>query len=203
MLFRSAAADYVVCNSKEIEDYYYEREMISIPLGIDSDLFKPIDTKRDKIALQLQMDLPIYSYKTIGIFVGSFTEIKGWSTMKSIIDRRKDIFWILVTKHDYEDFHSLNCRVYKKIDQELLTKLLNCSDFFIIPSPSESQCLAAIEANLCNIPVLMRNTGYFTSLNDKDLRNVGLITETFSDEDINTIINNKDFIIMGLLDVIL
>lgn len=184
-------ADYIVCNSKEIEDYYYERKMVNIPLGVDSDFFTPISTQKDKVILQMEMDIPCYAYKNVGIFVGSFTEIKGWETMKSIVERRKDIFWILVTKHDDEDYNSVNSRVYKKISQETLVKLLNCSDFFVLPSPSESQCLSAIEANLCNIPVLMKETGYLTGLGVDEKNNVGVITETFTDDDINKIINGS------------
>ena len=65
--------------------------------------------------------------------------------------------------------------------------MLNCSDFFILPSPTETQCLAAIEANLCGIPSIMRNTGYFTNLSDDEKNIVGIVTDNFTDEQINSI----------------
>jgi len=179
-------ADEVVTNSDEIDLYYNERKCVQIPLGIDNELFcnSNYNNKKD---LRNILDLPTYNYNKFGIFVGCFNEVKGWKTMNDIINRRKDIFWILVTKFENDNFISNNSRVYNKINQGLLVKLLNASDFFILPSPSESQCLSAIEANLCNIPTIMRKTGYFTNLNQEEIDKVGIITDKFIDEDIDLI----------------
>ena len=174
-------ADIVVSNSNEVDKYYNERSCIQIPLGVDSDFFKIIPKEN--------LSLPID--RKIGIFVGSFTEVKGWSLMKKIIERHCEIFWILVTKHENECYSSNNSKVYNKIDQELLVKLLNSSDFFILPSPSETQCLAAIEANLCNIPVIMYNTGYITNLTEEEKSKIGVVTNDFNEDDINKVANTK------------
>lgn len=177
--------DYIVFNSDEVDNYYNERKCIQIPLGVDNNIFDIIT--HDKNSLRVQMNLPTNNYSKFGIFVGSFTDTKGWNIMIDIITRRNDIYWILITKHDYENFYSPNSIVYKKINQKLLVKLLNCADFFILPSPSETQCLSAIEANLCNIPTIMRCTGYFTNLSTNELNDVGIMTEDFSDGDINKV----------------
>lgn len=174
-------ADIVVTNSNEVDNYYNERRCIQIPLGVDSDFFKIIPREN--------LSLPIN--RKIGIFVGSFTEVKGWSLMKKIIERHSDIFWILVTKHENESYSSNNSKVYNKIDQHLLAKLLNCSDFFILPSPSETQCLSAIEANLCNIPVIMYNTGYITNLTEEEKSKIGVVTNDFNEDDIYKVANTK------------
>jgi glycosyltransferase involved in cell wall biosynthesis len=174
-------ADIVVSNSNEVDNYYNERRCIQIPLGVDSDFFKIIP--RENLSLPID--------RKIGIFVGSFTEVKGWSLMKKIIERHSEIFWILVTKHENENYSSNNSKVYKKIDQELLVKLLNYSDFFILPSPSETQCLAAIEANLCNIPVIMYNTGYITNLTEEEKSKIGVVTNDFNENDINKVAYTK------------
>lgn len=176
-------ADIVVSNSNEVDYYYNERKCIQIPLGVDSDFFTIIPNEDNR--LRKNLSLPFDS--KIGIFVGSFTEVKGWSLMKKIIERHCEIFWILVTKHEYEEYYSNNSKVYKKIDQELLVKLLNCSDFFILPSPSETQCLAAIEANLCNIPVIMYNTGYITNLAEEEKSKIGVVTNDFNENDIHKV----------------
>jgi len=174
-------ADIVVSNSNEVDNYYNERRCIQIPLGVDSDFFKIIP--RENLSLPID--------RKIGIFVGSFTEVKGWSLMKKIIERHSEIFWILVTKHENECYSSNNSKVYNKIDQHLLVKLLNCSDFFILPSPSETQCLAAIEANLCNIPVIMYNTGYITNLTEEEKSKIGVVTNDFNENDINKVAYTK------------
>jgi glycosyltransferase involved in cell wall biosynthesis len=180
-------ADIVVSNSNEVDKFYHERSCIQIPLGVDCDFFKIIPNE-DNI-LKKSLFFPIYC--KIGIFVGSFTEVKGWSLMKKIIERHRDIFWILVTKHENESYSSNNSKVYNKIDQDLLVKLLNCSDFFILPSPSETQCLAAIEANLCNVPVIMYNTGYITNLTKEEKSQIGVVTNDFNEDDIIKVANTK------------
>ena len=174
-------ADIVVTNSNEVDNYYNDRQCVQIPLGVDSDFFKIIPRE----SLFLPIDCKI------GIFVGSFTEVKGWSLMKKIIERHCEIFWILVTKHENESYSSNNSKVYNKIDQYLLVKLLNCSDFFILPSPSETQCLSAIEANLCNIPVIMYNTGYITNLTEEEKSMIGIVTNDFNKDDINKVAYTK------------
>jgi len=180
-------ADIIVSNSNEVDNYYSERQCVQIPLGVDSNFFTIISNE-DNI-LRKNLSLPID--RKIGIFVGSFTEVKGWSLMKKIIERHSEIFWILVTKHENESYFSNNSRVYNKIDQELLVKLLNSSDFFILPSPSETQCLAAIEANLCNIPVIMYNTGYITNLTEEEKSKIGVVTNDFNEDDINKVAYTK------------
>ena len=174
-------ADIVVSNSNEVDEFYHERSCIQIPLGVDCDFFKIIP--RENLSFPID--------RKIGIFVGSFTEVKGWSLMKKIIERHSDIFWILVTKHENESYSSNNSKVYNKIDQHLLVKLLNCSDFFILPSPSETQCLAAIEANLCNIPVIMYNTGYITNLTEEEKSMIGVVTNDFNENDIHKVAYTK------------
>jgi len=181
-----ANADIVVVNSNEVKEYYKERDCVLISLGVDDTFLKSMI----KNHLRLDMNLPT-KYNKFGIFVGSMTETKGWNIMLNIINRRQDIFWIIVTKLETDSFNSINSIVYKKIKQELLVKLLNCSDFFILPSPSETQCLAAIEANLCNVPTMMRNTGYFSDLSKEELNNVGIMTNNFSDDDIDQILTKK------------
>ena len=174
-------ADIVITNSNEVDNYYNDRQCIQIPLGVDSDFFKIIP--RENLSLPID--------RKIGIFVGSFTEVKGWNLMKKIIERHCEIFWILVTKHENESYSSNNSKIYNKINQELLVKLLNSSDFFILPSPSETQCLAAIEANLCNIPVIMYNTGYITNLTEEEKSKIGVVTNDFNEDDINKVANTK------------
>lgn len=69
--------------------------------------------------------------------------------------------------------------MYKRIEQGLLSELLNCADFFILGSPVETQCLAAIEACLCDIPIIMKNVGIFKDLVNEEKRKVGIIGDDF------------------------
>ena len=64
---------------------------------------------------------------------------------------------------------------YTKVTQNGLCDLNNMADFFIIGSPCETQCLAAVEACMCNIPIIMRNTGFVTDLTDNEKKSIGII----------------------------
>lgn len=68
-----------------------------------------------------------------------------------------------------------NGMVYNQVNQIQLCELYNCADFFIIGSPSETQCLAAIESCLCDVPIIMRNTGFVTNLDTNKKNQIGII----------------------------
>ena len=72
-----------------------------------------------------------------------------------------------------------NVKVYSRISQELLAKLYNCADFFILGSPVETYCLAAVEACLCNVPVIMHNVGVFNDFTPTERTAVGIFDMNF------------------------
>ncbi len=165
-------ANKIVTNSFQTASVYRDYPCEIIPVGLDSELFQP----KDKNLLRKKHKL---SNKKTGIFVGDFSEVKGWSKVKSCIEKHDEIQWILVTKKE-EDYKRNNARVYSRIDQYLLSELLNCADFFIIGSPVETQCLAAIEACLCDVPVIMHNVGLFKDLSVQEKAKVGIICDNFN-----------------------
>jgi len=160
-----------VTNSVVTALSYPEYDFEIIPVGVDSNLFKPMN----KAEVRKEFG---FGTETIGIFVGNFSEVKGWSKVRECIKQFPEILWILVSKFD-ETFSAPNVRVFNRIPQELLVRLYNCADFFIIGSPSETQCLAAIEACLCNIPVVMHNIGIFRELTEEQRSKTGLFGEDF------------------------
>jgi glycosyltransferase involved in cell wall biosynthesis len=162
-------AEYIVTNSNEVDKYYNERSSFQITLGVDNKLFTVLN--KNELRKKYNIDS---TWKKIGIFVGAMNSVKGWSRILNIIDTHKDIYWIVVSKHN-ENLKRDNIAVYNKIDQNKLCELYNCADFFIIGSPSETQCLAAIEACLCNIPIIMRNTGFVTNLTAEEKKQIGFV----------------------------
>lgn len=156
----------LVTNSISTALSYPEYDFEIIPVGVDSNLFVPMN----KFEIRKEFG---YKDERIGIFVGNFSEVKGWSKVRECIEHFSEIKWILVSKYD-ESFIAPNVVVYNRISQLLLAKLLNCADFFIIGSPVETQCLAAIEACLCNIPVIMQNVGIFTQFSEEERSKIGL-----------------------------
>ncbi|MFA5844416.1 MAG: glycosyltransferase [Coriobacteriia bacterium] len=161
------AARRLVTNSIQTAISYPEYDFDIISVGVDSDLFRPIE----RAPLREELG---FGDERIGIFVGSFDEVKGWSSVEACVRMYPDITWILVTKKD-ESFEAPNARVYSRIPQELLVKLLNCADFFIVGSPVETQCLAAVEACLCDTPVIMRSVGILKQFSEEERRKAGVI----------------------------
>ncbi len=166
------AAHKLVTNTVQNTVSYPEFNFDIIPVGIDYDLFKPMD----KSSIRQELG---YGTERIGIFVGNFSEVKGWSLIKECIEYFKDISWILVSKYHESFAAPSNVRVYNRISQELLAKLLNCSDFFIIGSKIETQCLAAVEACLCDVPVVMHNTGIFKDFAPEERKQCGIFGSDF------------------------
>lgn len=160
-------ANMIVTNSKLTAESYSEYKCEIIPIGVNDQMFKPLNKQ------QLREEFNLISYDKIGIFVGALNEVKGWSEINRIISNRPDIFFIVVSKYNDGRCILPNSITYNKIDQILLSKLLNCADFFILGSPVETQCLGAIEACFCDIPVIMKNTGIFMDFSTEDKNKVG------------------------------
>jgi len=165
-------AHKLVTNSFQTASAYPEYDFMVIPVGVDADLFKPMDKTKTRC------EIGIPEHNQVGIFVGNFSEVKGWSKIQQAIEAFPNIYWILVSNRD-EIFNAPNTVVYNKISQQMLAKLYNCADFFIIGSPVETQCLAAVEACLCGLPIIMRNTGIFKEFTASERSQVGIFGEDF------------------------
>ncbi len=98
------------------------------------------------------------------IFVGAFNETKGWSEVRKIIVENPTINFDLVSKYendspgDLSDFPN-NVKIHRRLSQEELVRLYDSASFFILGSPLETQCLAAIEAAARGVVVIMKETG--------------------------------------------
>lgn len=164
-------ADMLVTNSSEIQDEYSEFKFRKIYIGTDTNLFKP----RDKKLLRKEFK---FKDKKIGIFVGDFSEVKGWSRVRRAMLKFPEILWIVVSKNEGDPDIS-NSKTFIRTNQRNLSRLLGCADFFILGSPVETQCLSAIEANLCGIPVVMNNTGIYRDIKRKDRDKLGFFDGNF------------------------
>jgi len=160
------AARVAVTNSLLTALSYPDFDFTIIPVGVDSDLFRPLDRAECRAMHGL-------GGERIGIFVGAFDDVKGWPDVRACIAAFPEITWLLVTKKD-EAYEAPNVRTFSRIPQATLVTLLSAADFFILGSPVETQCLAAIEACLCDIPVVMRNTGIFNELTDEQRAMAGV-----------------------------
>jgi hypothetical protein len=102
--------------------------------------------------------------KNTCIFVGAFNETKGWQEVRSIVINNPAIHFKLVSKYENDSPGNLgdfpnNVSVYRRLSQEELIKLYDESSYFILGSPLETQCLAAIEAAARGVIIVMKETG--------------------------------------------
>lgn len=156
-------SDLIVTNSIYTQDSYKEYDSEIIPIWINNILFN----SKNKNELRKKYKIPNW---IVWIFVWSLTETKWWEEIKEIIIKNKDVtHWIIVSKYD-ENIELNNISFFSRVEQEKLSELLNCADFFILWSKVETQCLAALEAWLCNIPIVMRDIWIFKefSLEEKN-----------------------------------
>ena len=145
-----------VTNSNFMADMYHKSgEFKVIPMGIDHELFRPMNQKKE---LRKKYNLP--SDKTIKIFVGSRHEVKGFKQIKNMIEQDTTSFWILVLK-DADIGSGHNFVTFHKISQDVLAELYNCADLLVAKSLVESFGLAVVEAMFCDIPVDVTKTGVF------------------------------------------
>jgi len=112
------------------------------------------------------------------IFVGAFSEAKGWPRVRDLVSTDLSVFWTLVSKYGADD-HGLgadsgtNWRVLRQVNHQELCALLDEASIFVIASPYETQCLAALEAASRNLPVVMPPTGLLGTLPQNVRQRVG------------------------------
>ncbi len=144
-----------VTNSNFMAKMYHKvGEFNVIPLGVNQELFRPME----KNELRKKYNLPIN--RNIKIFVGSTHKIKGFEKIKKMIHEDTSSFWILVLK-DIDIGSGHNFVTFHKISQNILAELYNCSDLLVARSLVESFGLAAVEAMSCNLPIDVTKTGVF------------------------------------------
>lgn len=146
------AADVIVCNGPLIaEDYArFDRpkgKIRVIPIGIDTEFWTEPAAKVPLIRQRI-------------VFVGDEAPHKGYDTIAALARKRRDLDWLFVLKHKGQHDESLG-QSFVAVDANTVRDVLRSGDVFILGSPVETQCLAALEAMACGLPVVMPPTGAF------------------------------------------
>lgn len=166
-------SNLIVTNSVYTQESYKEYDSEIIPIWLNNELF----TIKDKNKLKQKYNIPNWF---VWIFVWSLLEAKWWWEIKDIIINNKNVdHWIVVSKYE-ENLDLKNVSFYTQLKQENLSELINCADFFILWSKVETQCLAALEAALCNVPLVMRNIWIFKEFSEKDKKLIWEFSENFN-----------------------
>ena len=142
--------DTVVTNSIPMIDLDSTSHFIWQPLPIN-DLWVETPLPERKIPLKT-------------IFVGALDSTKGWKDVKSIIRQNPNIQFAIVSKYEADlesnEISELpNVEVFHKLTQQELISIMDTCELFLLGSPFETQCLAAMEAATRDLAIVMKPTG--------------------------------------------
>ena len=129
--------------------YYKEIGSIDIlPIGVDTDLFKP---SKNKSEIRAKYDLP--QDREIGFWGGTTHAMKGFNRLEEYSRSNPDIFWVCVWKWSHEAGNLPGARNYIQIDQKKLSELMGCCDFALFTGSLSSYFMIEWEAMSCGLPV--------------------------------------------------
>lgn len=118
-------------------------------LGLNTELFKPMDNKTE---LRIKYGIPINS--KIGYWGGTNHLMKGFDRLIDYANINNDIFWIIVWKHQQDrgecPEHIKNVQ-FVQVSQQQMNELINCSDFFLCTSRLKPYYMTELEAMSTNI----------------------------------------------------
>ena len=115
-----------VATEDTINDYSNYGSVEVIPIGVDIEVFKPLNNKK---ALREKYNLPLD--KKIGVWIGTTHPMKGFSKVMEYASLHPEIYWILIWKWEKESLLIENSSNYVQIPQTQINELLNAGDFFL------------------------------------------------------------------------
>jgi glycosyltransferase involved in cell wall biosynthesis len=149
------------------QDYYEEFGSVDIiPIGVDTDLFRPIP---DKAALRAKYGLPLDA--TIGVWVGTGHPMKGFALLLEYARANPDIHWITICKTEFESVAMPGASAFVQVPQANSCELINAADFFLSTSLLRPFFMAEWEALACNVPMRILgdpNKEFVPSANPRD-----------------------------------
>ena len=137
-----------VATQNSVKDYEHFGTVEIIPIGVNTDLFKPMDNKKE---LRQKYNLPLD--KEIGIWIGTCHPMKGYDEFILYAARNSDVHWVVVWKWEWEAMRMEGADNFVQIPQKEIAELTNAADFFVSTNKLNSYFMAEWEAMACNIPL--------------------------------------------------
>lgn len=144
-----SASEILVATDFAIPFYNSFGTVSKMELGLNTELFKPLDNKTE---LRIKYGLPIDT--KIGYWGGTNHIMKGFDKLIDYANNNNDIFWIIVWKQQEECGEcptNIKNKQFVKISQQQINELLNCSDFFLCTSRLKPYYMTELEAMSTNI----------------------------------------------------
>jgi len=129
-----------------------------IPLPVDFSLFEP----GNAMGLQQALSLP----DGCVCWIGAQTPVKGWDIFLQVVRRNPDIPFVGVFKDAAPAYGPPNLRMYSRLPQEELVKVIGACRVGLCTSRTESQHLAGIEMGACGLPMVAPSVGVYWKCDD-------------------------------------
>lgn len=155
-----------VATKESVKDYSRFGSVDVIPIGVDTNIFKPMDNKKE---LKEKYNIP--KDKKIGIWIGTYHPMKGFDELLKYASENPNIYWIIVWKWQQEALEMPNASNYIQIPQYQIAELINCADFFLSTNKLSSYFMSEWEAMSCNIPFVIIESSkreFYPSENPRD-----------------------------------
>ena len=124
---------------------------IVIPNAIDTTIFRKMD--KNKCRLELGIDKNLF----VVIYVGQFTQRKGYERVAAAINRLNANSIGVVFLGGTKEGRTPQCQGIIKcglVAQNEIPKYLNAADVFVLPTRAEGCCNAIVEAMACGLPIV-------------------------------------------------
>ena len=152
------ASTHVVYNS-EFTRFWSKYNITGtvIPLSVDFELFKP----GNPVMLREEMQIPYGSICWIGACQAEAGYVKGWDTLVKIARMNPDLRFMAVIKDGLPERFPPNMRVYSRLQQSELVKVIGACSVGLCTSRIETQHLAGIEMGGCGLPLVVPPIGAY------------------------------------------
>ncbi len=140
----------------ELFEYYGFDDVKIVVNGIDTNIFAKID----KIQSRQRWSIP--EKKFVGLYVGRWDILKGCDIFEQIIDKRTDVYWVIVLGTGSSKSSvpvRENVKVIEQIDHERMREIYSAADFMLFLSRYEGCGYTILEAMACELPVITTNIG--------------------------------------------
>jgi glycosyltransferase involved in cell wall biosynthesis len=149
----SGRGKQILCNSDQTNQQvlqYFGYEGCTVWYPIDTALFSPLD----KLTSRRALGLPDFGH--IGVFVGNTQPTKNFELVRRLIERLKDIKWILALRGHVPEDLLRNERIYlfANAPQDILPRVYSAADFAVCPSFYEAFGYVVAEALCCGTPMI-------------------------------------------------
>ncbi len=154
-----------------------------IPNAIEPNLFFYRNDKK-----QLRKKYHISEEKFVVLFVGSFSDRKGYDVLYHVLE--KNPLWIgIMIGEEIEEIHPEHILFPGKIPHEMLPEYMNLADVFVLPTVSEGCCNAIIEAMACGLPVVTSDREFNYDIVDRES---GVLVDPLSESEVEEAIKDLE-----------